>query len=244
MSARIELRKTIICCISLLLMILFLSAAGADPTTVKTDSSCEVGDIITFGRYEQDNQRENGPEQIECIVLAVEDDTATLISRYGLDAQPFNTEYVKELTWGNCTLRKWLNEDFLKAAFNEEELSRMKAVTVPASSQIPEIPGNDTTDLVYLLSIQEAREYYKQEKGICYPTEYAKALGVHIFDNGASYWWLRTIAGYSMYGFYSNGVKYNHYCAVVVYENGYIYNMGNDAMTSELLIRPVITIHW
>ena len=48
-------------------------------------SSIEVGDIVTFGHYEQDGDDANGLEPIEWIVLDTEDAVATLISRYGLD---------------------------------------------------------------------------------------------------------------------------------------------------------------
>ena len=41
---------------------------------------------------------------------------ALLLSRYGIDAQPYNTEHMS-MMWGMCTLRKWLNEVFMNKAF-------------------------------------------------------------------------------------------------------------------------------
>ena len=79
-----------------------------------------VGDVIEFGRYEQDGDKTNGEEAIEWRVLAVEDGKALIISEYALDAKPYNTEFVA-ITWEGCTLRNWLNDDFYKAAFSEKE---------------------------------------------------------------------------------------------------------------------------
>ena len=48
------------------------------------------GDYFTFGAYEQDNNLANGPEPIEWIVLAKEEKKILIISRYGIDACPYN----------------------------------------------------------------------------------------------------------------------------------------------------------
>ena len=64
-------------------------AEGADGGT-KAESFRTVGNIVAFGRYEQDNDLTNGPEPIEWIVLDVVDGEKTkalLLSKYGLDAK-------------------------------------------------------------------------------------------------------------------------------------------------------------
>ena len=71
--------------------------------------------VITFGKYEQDNNVGNGREDIEWLVLDVKDNKALIISKYGLDCQPYNASQA-EVTWENCTLRKWLNDNFLSKA--------------------------------------------------------------------------------------------------------------------------------
>lgn len=70
------------------------------------------GDIVTLGEYEQDNNTSNGKEPIEWIVLHNEDDGVYLLSKYVLDAQPFNTTAVAE-----CSLNEWLKTTFSKTAF-------------------------------------------------------------------------------------------------------------------------------
>lgn len=65
-----------------------------------------VGDIVTFGSYEQDNDLENGMEPVEWYVLDKEDGEATLMSVYLLDWQSYNEDFI-DMTWEDCTLRSW-----------------------------------------------------------------------------------------------------------------------------------------
>ena len=90
-------------------------ASGAAPVV-------SAGSIVSFGRYEQDNNRVNGPEPIEWLVLEVQGNRALLLSRYILDAKPFHTDYV-DIFWEQCALRTWLNTDFISTAFSEREQS-------------------------------------------------------------------------------------------------------------------------
>ena len=87
----------------------------------------QVGDIIEFGSYEQDNDLSNGPEPIEWRVLEVSDGSALIVSQYALDARAYNKERVR-ITWAECTLRGWLNGEFYATAFNEEEKGRIAIV--------------------------------------------------------------------------------------------------------------------
>jgi len=145
--------------------------------------SAAVGDMIIFGKYEQDNDTSNGKEKIEWLVLAKKDDRLLVISQYALDCQQYNMSYTK-VTWEDCTLREWLNEDFLNAAFLDGERAMIPTVTVPADKN-PDFafkanPGNDTQDKAFLLSIVEADEYFQSdEERMCVPTAYAKANGAH-----------------------------------------------------------------
>ena len=68
----------------------------------------KVGDIITIGRYPQND---DDPEPIEWIVLQKDGKRAFLLSRYVLDAIPYEESHDK-VTWEECTLRAWLNDDF------------------------------------------------------------------------------------------------------------------------------------
>ena len=82
----------------------------------------QVGDIIEFGSYEQDNDLSNGPEPIEWRVLEVSDGSALIVSQYALDARAYNKERVR-ITWAECTLRGWLNGEFYDTAFSVDRKS-------------------------------------------------------------------------------------------------------------------------
>ncbi|MBQ5607687.1 MAG: hypothetical protein IIU86_01525 [Oscillospiraceae bacterium] len=66
--------------------------------------TCESGDVITFGTYEQDNNLDNGAETIEWLVLNREGNKALVISKYCLEQMPFNNT-LAPVTWENCTIR-------------------------------------------------------------------------------------------------------------------------------------------
>ena len=155
----------------------------------------KVGDYVFFGAYEQDNNTSTGKEDIEWLVLEVKDGKALVISKYALDCQQYNTSSTA-VTWETCTLRKWLNSNFLGSAFTAEEKAMIPTVTVSADKN-PEYstnPGNATQDQVFLLSITEANKYFSSDSARqCKPTEYAVAGGAYVnSSNGNCWWWLRS----------------------------------------------------
>ena len=161
-------------------------------------SGFKTGDTLTFGHYDQDGNAGNGVEGIEWIVLANDGDRCVMISKYGLDAKPYNTNQA-DVTWEICTLRKWLNDDFLNAAFTAEEQAMLETVKVTADKN-PESdvnPGNDTRDRVFLLSIDDLDKYaIPGDALMCIPTDTAVANGICPWedDDGIEtcWWWLRS----------------------------------------------------
>ncbi len=163
------------------------------------------GGLVTLGRFEQDNDPDNGPEPIEWIVLTVDEEAgkAMLLSRYSLDRRPFNTS-VARINWDACTLRAWLNGEFFDGAFSPEEQAAILLTDVDnsAAQTKPERPlgSNDTQDRVYILSYAEFM-YYLGTTDIrrCAPTDYAVAQGAYLSSMGdmadgrtSGRWWLRS----------------------------------------------------
>ena len=174
--------------------------------TVKTgDNSglARYGQYVTFGTYEQDNDTANGQEAIEWLVLDVQNGKALLISRCGLDTQPYNTTST-DVTWETCTLRTWLNSDFLNAAFTDEERTLIATTTVDNSkkqcnSNWSTNGGKNTQDQIFLLSYAEAEQYFSSnEVRMCVPTNYAVNRGAYrnkdskVDGHAAGWWWLRS----------------------------------------------------
>ena len=188
------------------------SGAGNDYSGLK------AGDIITFGRYEQDNNLNNGAEPIEWLVLSVKDPDANsfdffpkalLLSKYALDTLPYH-DVAGGITWEKCSLRKWLNDSFYNTAFTESERKLIKMVTnsnpdVKSSYVGVVLGGSNTMDNIFLLSIDEAKDYLSSAGfGKCEATAYAKAKGAYKSSDGKTIWWLRSPGDYSSHASYIN----------------------------------------
>lgn len=171
-----------------------------------------VGDTVTYGRYEQDNDPGNGPEPIEWTVLDVQDGRALLLSRYALDAKPYHEakeddtwESYGVVYWDSCSLRAWLNGEFLETAFSSEEQAAILTTEVDngegqSADGWPARAGADTEDRIFLLSYHEALELYFPdiEARRRAPTAYAEANGAYASDvfqadgRDTGFWWLRS----------------------------------------------------
>gem|GEM_PF-5828287 len=157
-----------------------------------------VGETVRFGSFEQDGNYANGKDPIEWLVLDNDGRKVLLLSKYVLDAQPYNY-YQGMVTWETCSLRDWLNSSFLNDAFNAEEQQKILLTTATADRH-PYLdcdPGGSTQDRVFLLSVTEVNRYFKND-GIkrTQGTEYAKARGCFVstsqYNLGNCVWWLRT----------------------------------------------------
>ncbi len=227
-----------------------------EPTKVSMGSA-DTGDIILFGSYEQDNNFSNGKEPIEWIVLSNDGEKILVLSKYALDCKPYNTNY-KEITWENCTLRNWLNDEFYNSAFTSTEMAIIikSCIENNDNSEYGTDGGNDTYDNVFLLSMYDMintgfgfsgdfNEYDVARR--CAATEYAKAQGAFLTEQYYDYyegkskpcatadgeptcwWWLRS-PGYSAY------------YAVNVYAGGSISMDVHIVNIDNLAVRPALYI--
>ena len=150
---------------------------------------CKGKKIVEFGSYPFEADGTKQP--IKWAVLKQEGNKALLLSAYGLDAKPYDKEGGE--TWENCTLRKWLNEDFYNIAFSDEEKKRIH-LTAVRNAYKPTYgkPGNDTEDRIFLLSIEEAKRYLTKIGRETRPTPYAVKQGAFESLSGITEWWLRS----------------------------------------------------
>ena len=158
---------------------------------------------ITLGRYEQDNNVSNGPEEIEWLVLAENlgwgdsnDKYALIVSRYVLDGKPYN-ETKEDVTWETSSIRKWLNNDFCNSAFTQSEKDQIGLFKVGTRDN-PDYHtsgGNITSgDRIILLSYDEIINYMPVSSRRCEATAYARTKGISLMDNetGIVGWATRT----------------------------------------------------
>lgn len=210
------------------------------------DAKFAVGNYVTFGTYPQ-TKAGNDATPIEWLVLARDGNKALLISRYALDAQPYNKDYTS-VTWETCTLRKWLNGTFYNKAFSSAEQAAILTTNVDNSknqcySGWSTSGGNNTQDKVFLLSYAEANKYFgvtydnsSNTKSRVAPTAYAIAQEAWTSSSNktadstdAGWWWLRSPGSYQD-------------CAALVYSDGSLFSFFsvNDASGS---VRPALWVN-
>lgn len=227
----------------LLAVMLAILAIG---TVSAAAQDVSVGSYVTFGTYPQTAEgNDNTP--IEWLVLGVDGDRAFLLSRYALDAKPYHSEHT-EITWEECTLRAWLNGEFLNRAFSEKEQAAILLTDVDNSREqsfgneyIRANSGNDTQDKVFLLSYAEARDYLglvrlqPDARVECAPTAYADeqgawVSGIYTTVDGepAGLWWLRTSSSRKYYASYVGGKD--------------AFNHGHDVDNKQMGIRPALWV--
>ena len=209
-----------------------------EETASKTESSSQekdknpeykVGETIEFGNYPQDKDGTEKP--IEWIVMKNEGNQVLLLSKYVLDAKPYNEEFEK-VTWETSDIRKWLNNEFYTTAFNKTEKAKIQASLIKNedNSEYGTSGGNDTEDKVFLLSEKEAETLFSnEEERIAKATEYAEKSGVYDEEKGA-WWWLRSP------GFGSRG-------AAEVDSDGWVYRVGNLVYIRPDGVRPALYLN-
>jgi len=151
-----------------LVLIWMLLLAAAAAVRAEGAADVQVGDELVFGRYEQDDNRQNGLEPLDWRVLEVKDGKALIISRYGLDVHGYD-KLDPYPTWAKSDMRRWLNGTFLNKAFTAAEQACIEVTHVvtpdndlwvqyrKASGRSYEAVsgGSETDDKLFLLSTEE-----------------------------------------------------------------------------------------
>ena len=191
--------------------------------------TADIGSVVTFGSYEQDDNLENGKEPVKWIIIDRNEKSTMLISKDIIEYQPYlDVDYDSYIqsTWETCTLRKWLNSTFYNSLFNTEEKKSIVNTTVipdPKEFSTSADPGGETIDKIYLLSGNEYNKY-KTISGVS-----ECELSRHVFAKiryNIEFWWLR-----------SPSDDFLTYAQVV--QNG---NISTNRTSYEEGIRPVVWV--
>ena len=197
---------------------------------VYNKSEYKVGKTIEFGNYPQDKDGTEKP--IEWIVMKKEGNQVLLLSKYVLDAKPYNEEF-EDVTWETSDIRQWLNNEFYTTAFNKTEKAKIQTSLIKNedNSEYGTSGGNDTEDKVFLLSEKEAETLFSdEEERIAKATEYAEKSGVYVNKEKAAWWWLRSPGGHSDR-------------AALVYSSGWVDRDGNHVYLISGGVRPALHLN-
>lgn len=107
----------------------------------------QIGDKIAFGRY-------------QWRVLDIQDNTALLVTEYIIEQCAYHDAY-KDITWADCSLRKYLNGEFYDK-FDVTDKARIITVLNKNSDNqwYGSKGGVDTRDNIFLLSLEEVCQYF------------------------------------------------------------------------------------
>ena len=167
----------------------------------------QAGDKILFGNY-------------EWRVLEVQNNTALIITEYIIEQRAYHNAY-KDITWADCSLRKYLNSEFYDR-FSAAEKSRI----IPVLNKNPDNQwygtkgGRDTQDSIFLLSIEEtvcryfgdsSSKLYSPGKNQRYWFERKdknnskRIARLESRKEGSWWWWLRSPGRVSIKAVYIHG---------------------------------------
>ena len=129
----------------------------------------KVGDLFYCGT--------NNGQRMWWKVLSVRDGKALIISTSNICIMPYH-QPGGNITWSDCTLRNWLNNDFINGYFTqgEQEAILTTKLNNDDNSEYKTPGGDSTTDKVFLLSIDEANTLFASNQA----------------RNNGSWWWLRS----------------------------------------------------
>ena len=240
-------------------------AAGYGVSDPRIDSSgITTWDCIWFGNYWQEDTNRDGRADkndartsIKWRVLSVEGDDAFLVADKNLDCQRYNDTY-EDVTWETCTLRSWLNgygeeenvckkdyrsENFMEYAFTAKEQAAIQTADLVNKNNLEygTNGGNNTSDQVYPLSIEEAtnpaygfsssiEDYAESRRAL--NTAFTKGQGAYTSEEyvGNGYWWLRSPGRFN-------------YKASYMFYRGNVYMHGNSVHDINLTIRPALHLN-
>lgn len=182
-------------------------------TTQASLDALKVGDKVTIGTYDLNNNGEDGNESIAWKVIAIEDGKALIVSELCIDVMKYNGDK-ESVTWETSDIRAWLNDgetSFYTTSFDEMEKGYilLSEVKTKGNTAHDISGGNNTEDYVFLLSFDEVESYFANDsERIAKASAKAVANGGQCFDSRtkseaaeapasaedymALTWWLRT----------------------------------------------------
>lgn len=144
---------------------------------------------LSFGNYFYGPDGEKKP--IEWIILKEENGRKLLLSKNIIDAVDYH-EAGKTGSWKECSLRTWLNTEFADQVFSKEERDHLieSERTETKNSFYNTKDSGGCRDKVFLLSVEEFKEYLEMRQTMAPVTPYALEKGAFAHEYGL--WWIRT----------------------------------------------------
>lgn len=150
-----------------------------------------VGDKLKFGEY-------------EWRILDIKEDKVLLLTEEIIELRDYHNKSV-DITWKDCELRRYLNDEFYNKFGENEQARIIKTVnTNPGNLWYKADGGEDTMDNIFILSIDDVvRTYFSDSSRLLdYPSKNQRYWFQRkdennfkrraAFLNSSWWWWVRT----------------------------------------------------
>ena len=138
----------------------------------------------------------------EATLFGREKEKALLLSKYSLcNLQHYEEPFLKEMSWMDSEIRRWLNYEFMKENFDEIDQKAILQTSISTTEQWHSLEGVkmdtqwEVDDKLFLLSEAELNKYFPgYENKLCRRIAKGNRMELlHYWNNKA--WWLRDRGG-------------------------------------------------
>jgi len=143
---------------------------------------------------------------------------ALIVTNDIIESMQYNTVW-KIITWENCSLRAYLNDEFYHS-FSAADQARIQTTVINNNH------GNPTSDKIFLLNDEELSTYF-----------YSEANRVANFNGEASWWWSRSVHGANVIG--GGSSYFDTRDASGINDRGYI-DLNGYSVSSYHGVRPAL----
>lgn len=180
-------------------------------------------------------------------VLKLDGSVALLLSDRMPDVCPFNSE-ATDVCWEQCSLRRWLNGEFLDRAFSANEQSAIVTTDIENAPNyyFGTSSGPATRDRVFVLSEKEIFATEAAESYGFYPgdelNDKARRFTATMYAKCRGAWWSSkdTQLGNSFWSTRTNG--YTMANTTFVGDAGDIYNRGIAVTCNDIAVLPAVIV--
>jgi len=200
-------------------------SANDEQQVLPSAENVKAGDIIWLGK-----------KPMPWLVLDKKDNQIMVISKYAFDCQAYNNTFYK-MKLENSAVYKWLNGDFYKLFFNDEEKNIIAGTYIDDEDRLHTVKIADKQESkLFLLSVDEAKKYFPEaENRRARITLHGKRKVMWVSFDVYAHWWLRTPSLDKV-----AGESHVDYTGEIQRHGGTVMSNGYDVFYDHYGVRPAM----
>jgi hypothetical protein len=212
--------------------------AQQQPQPQQTPKSVPPTDTNIVAKLVQGKTRNLRFGKYQWRALDVQSDKALLLAKDIVEKRSYNDQHT-DITWENCTLRHYLNNEFYNKFSSQEQTMILTTRNTNANNQRSGTKGGrDTTDKIFLLSIEEVVRYFgdsgrlknRLPKDEFWINDEFNKKRIANYEGKAEAWWLRS-SGYSGHSAMGVGIE------------GSLITIGDKVHLDGVGVRPALWLN-